>query len=144
MKVKDYSGPGAHEYACIIFIGPAYALDYLSRLLSCVVGLLARPRLLGVSIGIHREELSLDIVLNAPECLARSRIITIDQGLEAINCLDRVPALPGTYKVLLEIRYQFMPILCEPGELGLLVIDRGDLSILDDLLDTVLLNLGFC
>jgi hypothetical protein len=64
-----------------------------------------------VSIGIHREELSLDVVLNAPECLARSRIITIDQGLEAINCLYRVPALPGTYEVLLEIRNQLVPIL---------------------------------
>jgi hypothetical protein len=97
-----------------------------------------------VSVGIHREKLSLDIVLNALESLARGRIITVDQGLEAINRLDRVTTLPGTYEVLLEIRNQLVPILCEPGKLGLLVSDRGDLSILDDLLDTALLILGFC
>jgi hypothetical protein len=65
-----------------------------------------------VSVGIHREELSLDIVLNALESLARGRIITVDQGLEAINRLDRVTTLPGTYEVLLEIRNQLVPILC--------------------------------
>ena len=97
-----------------------------------------------MSVGIHREKLSLHIVLNAPERLARGRIITVDQGLEAINSLDRVPTLPGTYEVLLEIRNQLVPILCKPGELGLLLSDRGDLSILDDLLDTALLILGFC
>ena len=57
-----------------------------------------------MSVGIHREKLSLDIVLNALESLARGRIITVDQRLEAINCLDRVTTLPGTYEVLLEIR----------------------------------------
>ncbi len=92
-----------------------------------------------MSIGIHRKKFSLDVVLYALECLARSRIITIDQGLEAVHRLDRVPALPCANQVLLEIRNQLVPILCKPGELGLLVIDRRDLCILDDLLDTGLL-----
>ena len=137
--LSTYSGSIPHENARIVFIGPANALDYLSRLLSCVVGLLARPRLLGVSVGIHREKLSLDVILDALQGLARGSIVTIDQGLEAVNRLDRVPALPGANQVLLEIQNQLVSILCELGELGLLVTDRGDFGILDYLLDTVLI-----
>ena len=66
-NLRAYSSSIPDKDECVVLIRSAHSLDNGSALLSCIVRLLTRATLLGVSVCIHGKDFVLNVVLDEPQ-----------------------------------------------------------------------------